>query len=62
MINPYVLSVTPQLRWQAEGAGWNLLAFAYSAGARHAGYPPGSADLPAVGRAICSRFAAPTFQ
>jgi hypothetical protein len=52
MINPYVLSLTPQLHWQAEGAGWNLLAFAYIPGARHADYSPGSADLPAVVRVI----------
>src|ERR1035438_6489112 len=29
MINPYVLPVAPRLRWHAEGAGWNLLAFDY---------------------------------
>ncbi|HEX9359102.1 MAG TPA: phosphotransferase [Streptosporangiaceae bacterium] len=52
MINPYVLPLAPQLRWQAEGAGWNLLAFAYIVGARHADYSPGSADLPAVVQVI----------
>jgi hypothetical protein len=52
MINPYVLSLTPQLHWQAEGAGWNLLAFAYVPGARHADYSPGSADLPTVVQVI----------
>jgi hypothetical protein len=52
MINPYVLALTPQLRWQAEGAGWNLLAFAYIPSARHADYAPGSADLPAVVQVI----------
>jgi hypothetical protein len=52
MINPYVLSLTPQLHWQAEGAGWNLLAFAYVPGARHADYSPEPADLPAVVRVI----------
>ena len=52
MINPYVLSLAPPLRWQAEGAGWYLLAFAYIPGARHADYSPGSADLPAVVRVI----------
>jgi hypothetical protein len=50
--NPHVLPLAPQLRWQAEGAGWNLLAFTYIAGARHADYAPGSADLAAVVRAI----------
>ncbi len=48
MINPYVLPVAPRLRWQAEGAGWNLLAFNYLSGTRHADYAPGSADLTAV--------------
>jgi len=48
MINPYVLPLAPKLRWEAEGAGWNLLAFDYVPGARHADYTPGSADLPAV--------------
>ena len=38
----------PKLRWEDEGAGWNLLAFDYIPGARHADYMPGSADLPAV--------------
>jgi hypothetical protein len=52
MINPHVLSLAPRLLWQAEGAGWNLLAFAYIPGARHADYSPGSADLPAVVRVI----------
>jgi hypothetical protein len=48
MINPHVQPLAPQLRWQAEGAGWNLLVFTYIAGAKHADYSPGSADLPAV--------------
>ena len=52
MINPHVLPLAPQLRWQAEGAGWNLLAFAYIPGARHADYSPGSADLPTVVQVI----------
>ncbi len=52
MINPHVLSLAPPLRWQAEGAGWNLLAFAYVPGARHADYSPGSADLAAVVQVI----------
>ena len=52
MINPHVQPLAPQLRWQAEGAGWNLLAFTYIAGAKHADYSPGSADLPAVVQAI----------
>ncbi len=52
MINPYVLPVAPRLRWQAEGAGWSLLAFDYLPHARHADYAPGSADLPAVVHAL----------
>lgn len=52
MINSHVLSLAPPLRWQAEGAGWNLLAFSYIRGARHADYTPGSADLPAVVQVI----------
>jgi hypothetical protein len=52
MINPYVLPVAPRLRWQAEGTGWNLLAFDYLPGTRHADYTPGSADLPTVVRVL----------
>jgi hypothetical protein len=52
MINPHVLSLAPRLRWQAEGAGWNVLAFTYIPGARHADYSPGSADVPAVVQVI----------
>jgi hypothetical protein len=52
MINPHVLPLAPQLRWQAEGAGWNLLAFTYIAGAAHADYSSGSANLPVVVQAI----------
>ncbi len=48
MINSYVLPVAQRLRWQTEGAGWNLLAFDYLPGTRHADYTPMSADLPAV--------------
>jgi len=48
MINSHITSVAPRLLWQAEEAGWNLLAFAYIPGARHADYRPGSPDLPRV--------------
>jgi hypothetical protein len=48
MINPCVLPLAPRLRWQAEGSGWNLLAFDYIPGTRPADYTPGSADLPTV--------------
>jgi hypothetical protein len=46
-INPYVRTVTPELLWQAEIDGWNLLAFECAEG-RHADYAPGSSDLPKV--------------
>lgn len=52
MINLHVLPLAPQLRWQAEGAGWSLLGFDYLPYARHADYAPGSADLPAVVHAL----------
>jgi hypothetical protein len=48
MINPHVLPLAPKLLWEAAGAGWNILAFDYIAGTRHADYTPGSADLPVV--------------
>jgi hypothetical protein len=48
MINPYVQPVAPRLLWQAEEAGWNLLAFEYIPAVRHADYRPGSPDLPRV--------------
>ena len=48
MINPYVHAVAPRLRWHDQAAGWDLLAFEYIEGARHADYRPGSPDLPRV--------------
>ena len=48
MINPYVHAVAPRLRWHHQAAGWDLLAFEYIEGARHADYRPGSPDLPRV--------------
>lgn len=48
MINPHVVPLAPRLRWHAEYAGWNLLAFDYLPGTRHADYTPGSADLPVI--------------
>jgi hypothetical protein len=48
MINPHVHCVAPRLLWQAKEAEWNLLAFAYVPGARHADYSPGSPDLARV--------------
>jgi len=52
MINPHLGAVAPRLRWQGEQAGWNLLAFDYVPGARHADYRPGSPDLPRVVAAL----------
>lgn len=46
-INPHVRTVTPELLWQAEVDGWDLLAFEAVEG-RHADYTPGSSDLPKV--------------
>jgi hypothetical protein len=48
MINPYVHAVAPRLHWHEQAAGWDLLAFEYVDGARHADYRPGSPDLPRV--------------
>ncbi len=48
MINSHVSPVAPRLAWHAIDAGWNLLAFEYIPGARHADYTPGSPDLPHV--------------
>jgi hypothetical protein len=48
MINPYVRAVAPRLRWHQQAAGWDLLAYDYIDGARHADYRPGSPDLPRV--------------
>ena len=48
MINPYVHAVAPRLRWHDQATGWDLLAFEYIDGARHADYSPGSPDLPRV--------------
>lgn len=48
VINPYVSAVAPVLLWHDRAAGWDLLAFEYLAGTRHADYSPGSADLPRV--------------
>jgi hypothetical protein len=48
MIKSHIIAVAPRLPQQAEEAGWNLLAFEYIPGARHADYRPGSSDLPKV--------------
>ncbi len=48
MINPHVRAVAPRLLWHDQAAGWDLLAFEYVGGARHADYRPGSPDLPLV--------------
>ncbi len=48
MINPHVLAVAPRLLWHDQPAGWDVLAFEYIDGTRHADYRPGSPDLPRV--------------
>jgi hypothetical protein len=48
MINPVVRPVAPRLLWQAQAAGWDLLAFEAVQDARHADYRPGTSDLPRV--------------
>ena len=48
MINPFVRSVAPRLLWHDQAAGWDLLAFEYVDGGRHADYSPGSPDLARV--------------
>src|SRR5271167_1575169 len=48
MINPHVRAVAPRLLWHDQAAGWDVLAFEYIGGARHADYRPGSPDLPRV--------------
>lgn len=50
-INPHVTPIAPALLWQAHGNGWHALGFEYAEG-RHADFRPGSADLPAVLRAV----------
>ena len=48
MINPHVRAVAPRLLWHDQAAGWDVLAFEYIGGARHADCRPGSPDLPRV--------------
>jgi hypothetical protein len=48
VINPYVRAIAPRLLWHHQAADWNLLAFEYLPGARHADYAPGSSDLKLV--------------
>jgi hypothetical protein len=48
MINPFVRTVAPRLLWHDRAAGWDVLAFEYVDGVRHADYRPGSPDLPRV--------------
>ncbi len=44
MINPHVRAVVPRLLWHDQAAGWDVLAFEYIDGARHADYRPGSPE------------------
>ncbi len=48
IINPHVRAVAPRLLWHDQAAGWDVLAFEYIDGARHADYRPGSPDPPRV--------------
>jgi hypothetical protein len=50
-INPYVLSVSPALRWRLHQDGWIVLAFDVASGV-HADFAPGSRDLHAVAEAV----------
>jgi len=46
-VSRYVSPLSPELLWQTEVDGWNLLGFQAAPG-RHADYAPGSPDLPKV--------------
>lgn len=46
-INPYVLHLSPVLRWWAEDGEWMVLGFEPAKG-RYARFRPGSSDLPGV--------------
>ena len=46
LINPYVTTLAPRLLWRVQGE-WDMLGFDLVEG-RHAGYAPGSPDLPLV--------------
>lgn len=50
-IGPYVQAVAPQVLWQVEAAGWDLVGFEHIDG-RHADFTPTSADLPLVVNAL----------
>jgi Phosphotransferase enzyme family len=47
VVSAYVSPLAPQLLWQTEIDGWNLLGFQAAPG-RRADYTPGSDDLPKV--------------
>jgi hypothetical protein len=57
-VNPYVAHLTARILWQAEVAGWHLLAFEHLPG-RHADYHPDAHDLPQVVRLIDQLTATP---
>ncbi|MGR6998814.1 aminoglycoside phosphotransferase [Yinghuangia aomiensis] len=46
-VAPYVREISPELRWQFDEAGWNVLGYAAVEG-RHADYRPDSPDLDAL--------------
>ncbi|GAA2623407.1 protein kinase [Actinomadura fulvescens] len=47
LINPFVVPISPALRWQAEDSEWIALGFEVIEG-RRSDFTPGSADLPAI--------------
>ncbi|MFE2727121.1 hypothetical protein [Kitasatospora sp. NPDC059327] len=50
-INPFVVPLSPTLRWRADTHRWNVLAFDYVPG-RPADLSPNSPDLPLVAQAV----------
>jgi hypothetical protein len=47
LINPFVVPISPAMRWQAEDAGWIALGFEIIEG-RPSDFTPSSGDLPAI--------------
>ncbi|WP_181785498.1 aminoglycoside phosphotransferase [Streptomyces phytophilus] len=50
-INPHLPGSCPRLLWHTEAADWDLLGYERLKG-RHAGYTPGSPDLPLITEAV----------
>lgn len=51
LINPYIVHISPYLKWSTSNHEWNLLGFEYIAG-RRVNYTPGSDDIPMVARTL----------